>query len=683
MMKALVAALAASTLAFGAWAADYGEKVLASFDAGTDGWKTARGATGSHSAKNGGCFKVVFPKAQASFSHSGKLDLSGWDKLKLDVIGEGDPFNFSLRAVDGDGKSYTCWYQRVAQGKNAIEYSLRGFASKVPDKGKVTSLDLSNITSIAIRVDSKIAKPVTAYIDNIRLARGTEPFMVPVKSSGGKSAAEVPGNLLTNSDFEMGLQGWGSWGQWDGGMYSFGTGKGKDARTGAASAAIICQKRGRGGIYGKFKVAKAGLYKVKFAVKGAGGATTMRYAIERNPSRFSETVSIGTDWKIVEKDWNAKAGDGALYFYHVSNGTVYIDSASVTPAAGGGTASTGTVGAGEKPSKVTLEGDRMFVNGKPYFPIGIYNVEDPKKDLAGTGMNFAFAGATERSSPQWFTKCREAGVMTTAGLTGMLRGHMGPQAGSIAKTVKSRSALLGYYLCDEPDHGRWNVTPAEIRQAHHVLKDADPDHPTIVLVMAWHRSMSYQYADAADIIASDPYSITDMDKPVRTTLWMEDGRAAKQPLWTVLQAGWDNTKPPSPAAIVGQAYSSVACGADGIFWFERKWCNRYPAQWAAIKKVSLELKEIHDDLCGKEPAAMQPKFSDRRVIGILKRTAAGMVLITVNKTLDDVGQVTVTVPGLRARQAKELFDGGNVAISRGAIKASFGPGERRVYRIGR
>ena len=24
-------------------------------------------------------------------------------------------------------------------------------------------------------------------------------------------------NLLTNGDFELGLQGWGSWGQWDGG----------------------------------------------------------------------------------------------------------------------------------------------------------------------------------------------------------------------------------------------------------------------------------------------------------------------------------------------------------------------------------------------------------------------------------------------------------------------------------
>ncbi len=684
MTKIFLAVGVAVLLVRPAWAEDYVEQTLFSFDDDTQGWTAEGGAvispTTEYATLGTGSLKVQLPKPQASFEIARQLDLSGWDKLKLDIHNTGDPFNFTLRAADADGHSYTSWYQRAAPGASTIEYSLRGFASKVPDRGRVNSLAISRIARINIRVDSDIPKAVTIYVNNVRVCNGAEPFIRPRPRTSENPVVQLPGNILENSDFELGLHGWGSWGEWDGGLYSFGSGAGENAHTGVSSAAIVCEKPGRGGISSQINLPAAGRYKLTFAVKGAGGADRMRYAIAGSRSDFSETVRVTDRWQVIEKTWEASPGNCRLYFFHVSAGTLYIDSASLVPSERK-IAESSEEDRPAQPSKVAVKGDRTFVNGQPFFPIGIYGVTDPQSELADTGFNTPIGGATSASAEAWFDKCRDGGMMAIVNLTGVLRGHLPDQVVTIAEQVKQRASLLGYYLCDEPDHSNWNVTPAEIRQSHYLLAEADPDHPTIVLVMAWDRSMCYQYADTANIIASDPYSVDDMDKPVRTVLWMDDGRQQKQPVWAVLQIGWDRTPPLTPEAMVCQAYSSVASGADGIFWFELQWCKRHLNEWKVVQQLSLELREIHDDLCGEEPADMQPQFSNDRVIGLLKKTQQGMVLVTVNKTLENLGNVTINVPGLGDKKAQELFGGMEVKFDGGRLAAGFGPGERHVYRF--
>ena len=149
MKKIFLAVGVAVLLARPAWAEDYVEQTLFSFDDDTQGWTAEGGAvispTTEYATLGTGSLKVQLPKPQASFEIARQLDLSGWDKLKLDIHNTGDPFNFTLRAADADGHSYTSWYQRAAPGASTIEYSLRGFASKVPDRGRVNSLAISRI----------------------------------------------------------------------------------------------------------------------------------------------------------------------------------------------------------------------------------------------------------------------------------------------------------------------------------------------------------------------------------------------------------------------------------------------------------------------------------------------------------------------------------------------------------
>ncbi len=674
-------------------AADYEEKTLASFDSGAEGWTAVSGASGEHSKKHGGSFKITLGKQGSAFQKVGKMDFTGWDKLKMDVHNASDKsVLLTLKGTDVKDQHYTCWYFRVFPGENTIEYNLRGFSTKVPKKGEVKSLDLSNIKIINVRNENKVEGSVL-YFDNVRLSRGPEPFIKPKQAAtSGKPATEIPGNLVTNANFELGLQNWGTWGKWDGGLYNFNSGAGKDAYNGQFSGAIECERVGRGGMNQIIKLPKAGKYSVSFAVKGSTAkANSMRILItpaekgkpELDALKLTKNFEVSTKWTTKSFEWDGLPGQMRFYLMHTSDDNIYFDNVSFVPQ-GQKIAAGTTKKVKEKPSKVVVKGDRTTVNGKQFFPIGIYGVEDPTVDFKGTGMNFAIGNAVGSTSDEWMTKCREAGVMTIANMTGMLRAHLGSQSASVAEAVKDRAAFFGYYLCDEPDHSRWYVSPGELRQSTEILKRADSNHPSIVLVMGWDRSMVFQYSDCASILACDPYSVEDMDKPVRIARCMEDASKDKrhQPIWSVLQLGWDNTTSDYPLEVLQcQAYASIACGADALLWFELQWAKRHPQHWEAFKKLTLELKDIHDELCGDEPAQMQPQFSDPRVIGITKQTKDGLLLITVNKTLEDVGEVTVTIPGLKKKSATGLFGSKNASFSNNAFKVTFNKGGRHIYRI--
>ncbi len=675
-------------------AASYKEKVITSFDKDAEGWRASAGAKGGHSTEHGGSLQVTFTHGQQAFESTKTYDMSGWDKIKMDIYSPTVAHCVTLNAFDEAGKRYTCLHQLVNQGQNTIEYNLRGLASTIPDRGKVVALDLTKIAKIQIKLDGRgpLDGKKVFFVDNVRLTKGTEPFIrpEPLKKTG-KSIEAVPGNILVNGNFELGLQYWNSWPQWDGGQYAFGAGFDKDVYDGRASAKMFCIKKGRGGIFQTVALEELGEYTIKFSVKGVDGAEKIKMGFEgkgKNKKIIGnkfKVVQVTDKWQHVEVKWNVKdKGIATLYFYHVGLGSLFLDAVSVaTPSGKTGSGGAITMHEGETPSKVVIKGDRTFVNGKPFFPIGMYEVKDPVKDYKGTGFNFAIDGATGAPSKGWFKKCKEAGVMTIAGMTGMMRAHMGRTAAGLVPYVKNREAFFGYYLCDEPDHGKWNVTPAELRQATNILNEADPNHPTINLVMGWHRSRPYQYADSANVLSVDPYSLgNDMDKPVRNALWMEDAQAKKQPCWTVLQFGWDNRRPvPKKEELYGQVYASLACGVDGVLWFQRKWGYEHPKAWAILKTISLELKEIHDDLCGEEPKEIQPQFSDKRVIGITKKTDKGYLLIVVNKTIEDVGKVRITVPQLGNRALTPLFDSEKVSAENGAFLATFAPGQRHVYRI--
>lgn len=680
MRKALVV-LSVLCLAGAAGAtASYQEKRLESFENGSDGWQGGSVET-AHATHGQRSFAARFTRQGQGIAWNGKLDLSAWTKLKLDTYNAGDPFIVSFIARDADGKRYRAWYQQVGSGRGRLEYALRGLTTRVADRGKVNALDLSRITGLSLFADGPFTGTRIVHFDNIRVSRGPEPpepigTYGPTGAAARRTVAHVPGNLVRNGEFELSLQNWSSWGTWDGGEYKFATGDGANARSGNFSAAIICVRKGRGGIWNKVAVPADGEYRLRFAAKGAGGADTMRFSISGGGP--SEDLRVGSQWKLFDRTLRLSKGNKNLYLQHVSGGTLYLDSVSLIPA-GASTAAAKQAPAAAKrtPRRVTVRDGRIHVDGEPFFPIGYYGVRDPLTELKGSGANVALGPATSLGGPG-LDLYERAGVMTLYSLSGLLRGHRPELAADAVREVKDHPALLGYYLCDEPDHAKWNVPPAEIRAAHHVLKKADPDHLTLVLVMAWHRSMSFQYGDTADILASDPYSLTDHNKVVRTVEYMRDAAEPERPVIVVLQIGWDRTPKPRKLIAKLQAYAAITHGVDGILWFELQYARRRPEVKEWFFETSRELRALHAAL-GAPDAERQPIVSDRRVSAIGKDVGEVLVVISVNETEDDLGPVTLTIPGVTANRAEVKFERRSVRVAGGRIIDSFGPGQRHVY----
>jgi hypothetical protein len=148
-----------------------------------------------------------------------------------------------------------------------------------------------------------------------------------------------------------------------------------------------------------------------------------------------------------------------------------------------------------------------------------------------------------------------------------------------------------------------NVSPQEVFRAHVREKEADPHHPTAIVV---YRPENFgDYASASDILMTDPYPIP--HRPL--TVVSESVRAAREavgdrkPVWAIIQAfNWAESS--QEARRIGWArwptyteqrcmtYLAVINGAKGILFFRYGGRDYDPNNWQAVKRVASELRRI-------------------------------------------------------------------------------------------
>lgn len=678
-MKPLIRAFISCCCVLPLSAGQYEEKPLVSFEDGAiAGWSGENGATVEaaveHATAGGSALKARFTSTDSRVIARGDFNLSGWDKIKIDVFNTGDPLIATFTFRDGQGQEYKVWYQYAGRGENTIECAIRGMVSQVPEKGTVTVLDVAHIVSIAVALEGP--KFPDLYLDNLRLTRGQEATITPA-APPAKELEMVAGNILDNGDFELGLLQWNTWGQWDGGLYRFGCVGGDAARTGAYACEIACDKQGRGGIFTRLPVHQAGQYIVRFWARGVGKAELQMSLDPVLNTKFGPAPETWTKYEVPAK----LDADCSLYLYNIGAGNLYLDSVSVVRT-GPHDVPEPVQPAPPMARNIAVRGDRTFVDGQPFFPIGMYSLRDPM-ELANSDFNFVVNEDFSDVGTAFFEKCAMAGMLTYVNLSGLLRAHVPYGATEVANRLKGMPSVFGYYLCDEPDHALWPVPPSELRQAAKLLRDADPGHPTIALTMAWDRSVHYQFGDVSDILSSDPYcGDEDIDYPIRAVKRSIDAGAATRPVWVVLEAGEPgDVQLPSANGLIAQCYAAIASGADGIFWHQYSYLKAHPEALDRVKALAGELKALGEELCGDEPADAQPKFSDPRVIGITKKGPRSTLVIAVNASMDDIGAVTVTCPGIGDNVAETVFETRPAAFSNDAMTEFFGPGQRRVYRF--
>ena len=250
---------------------------------------------------------------------------------------------------------------------------------------------------------------------------------------------------------------------------------------------------------------------------------------------------------------------------------------------------------------------RCIVDGKPFFPLGMYWNPNEKQMAAYTNGPFNCVVHYEMMTSNRLDFCQKAGLMSFSAIDHKLWNVAAmaqmPEA-NVAKakletaiaTIKGHPALLGWYLGDEYDVRKAkNVTAL-----NRFIAERDPDHPTYLV-----QDRVYDldaFAAAADVIGLDPYPVPKL--PVRRiTEFMRDGRKAvfdTLPHWSVPQSfAWlwynadltqVNGRFPTLAELRSINWQHIALGANGLMPFAYH-CFFYPLNrqdWRPLWAVAVE-----------------------------------------------------------------------------------------------
>ena len=270
---------------------------------------------------------------------------------------------------------------------------------------------------------------------------------------------------------------------------------------------------------------------------------------------------------------------------------------------------------------------RTIVDGKPFFPLGMYTGNASRRDVYvkgpfncvmpyvapdAAGMDFywtngvrviysvkdVYAGA--HHAPKSVTTEAEADAFVQAKVD-EFKGHPG---------------LLAWYVNDELVGDAW-FKPLTHRRDF--LEKADPDHPTWAVI--YQLQFLRDIIPTCDIIGTDPYPVPDKPLSLAADWTRKTDRAylGLRPMWQVPQAfDWGGYRPEWPGSAPNRmptvdemrsmAWQCVASGANGIIFYSftaiQKQTHGLPFEkaWADICKVGEEMKKFIPVLLSVEPA---------------------------------------------------------------------------------
>ena len=233
---------------------------------------------------------------------------------------------------------------------------------------------------------------------------------------------------------------------------------------------------------------------------------------------------------------------------------------------------------------------RAIVDGKPFFPLGMYftGVKEYLLDYYAKGpfnclMPYNWP---TRKQLDW---CLERNLRVIYPMENAYPGRK-PVAHSkkmgndyvkeMFEKVKDHPAILAWYICDElPSSMDW-----ALRERHQLLKRLDPDHPTWCVI---YEPENYRpFLGGYDIAGVDPYPIGNHGDAKATSIsiassWTLEAKNAMfgfRPIWNVPQAfnwawyrkaeyGKNGVDMPTEEELRSMTWQSIAAGANGIVYY--------------------------------------------------------------------------------------------------------------------
>ena len=184
---------------------------------------------------------------------------------------------------------------------------------------------------------------------------------------------------------------------------------------------------------------------------------------------------------------------------------------------------------------VTIDQNRVILNGEPFFPIGLYVVQCPNGSYAtqldeiadspfDTLMNYAVNECgTDATNAEILAYLNEAESRNLYVIYYLAQYFDGGQSDidTITNKVnafKDHGAVISWYLNDERDP----TYLTQLQTRYQTIKTLDNNHHPVWSVH-WNTTWLIQEADTTDIVGVDPYPID--NNPITLVSTMADGAA--------------------------------------------------------------------------------------------------------------------------------------------------------------
>src|SRR5260221_5834248 len=341
-----------------------------------------------------------------------------------------------------------------------------------------------------------------------------------------------------------------------------------------------------------------------------------------------------------------------------------------------------------KPGRITETGTLLW-HGKPFFPIGIYNVNHTAAEyrtLAENGFNMIqgmFPGNLDRFMNS-LDLALAYGIAVDVPLyvSDKVEENLANSLGTI-KAVGDHPAVLGWKILDEPDANYHAPIRDEVPAAYIALKAAHPKQ-LFELTLCQDESIGY-WANYCNIVQIDRYPVP--SRPLTDVYdFCRNAKAAMAPWQTlifVVQCGWtpDLKTQPTFAQARAMVYLALIAGAKGISWYSRQeqdpggkllWDLTTSPLWPRLKEINSEVQSLALPLLqGEEVCGITSSASGVYAAG--KRWQSKLYLLISNPDNKPADVVFTLPPGIRLQSAIAVGLSGHPTLDGSDVRASLVP----------
>jgi len=354
--------------------------------------------------------------------------------------------------------------------------------------------------------------------------------------------------------------------------------------------------------------------------------------------------------------------------------------------------------------KVTVdEHRRLIVDGKPFYPVGIYLAEATQEDMeriskAGFNTILSYRYGYESDATRYMNCAQKNNLKVIYSIKDLYDGALW-----FPKRGKTSVQLTREYVNRFRDHPAllaWNTNDEfgpewmpKLSLMYQLVSELDPNHP---VYMVHNAPGEYPcYYPVTDIFATDPYPVP--SRPLtEVSEWVEWAIKAmknNKPVWAVLQLHdqgyYDKVsggREPSYEEQRCMTYLAIVHGAQGILYYSYfdllhssgiKEIGQFEERWGQICRIVKEIEELTPVLLeGKD---LKIDFSTTAVHYRVLQFDSKLYLIAVNPSTKESVNFNVTLG--RMDKVKCLFDDSIIEAKENKFDDLLKPLSAKVYLI--